>query len=218
VDKFLQTSFFELVRLGLGRDSSFSDKVDWKNMQALAMQQGLSVLVLDGVEKLPEKQRPPKVDLLQWIGETLQCESQFAIKQKAATKMALLFHKNLIKTYVLKGEIIAECYPKPSHRISSDLDCFLLPINSDFDAWSLGNDLVRTKGFEVETIFYKNSTFWLPGLMVENHQFLTPFRGNKRLKNLERVLQTLLREDKGEDRIEGTWLYDRLLWLRLCFL
>jgi len=132
--------------------------------------------------------------------------------------MALLFHKNLIKTYVLKGEIIAECYPKPSHRISSDLDCFLLPINSDFDAWSLGNDLVRTKGFEVETIFYKNSTFWLPGLMVENHQFLTPFRGNKRLKNLERVLQTLLREDKGEDRIEGTWLYDRLLWLRLCFL
>jgi len=55
VDKFLQTSFFELVRLGLGRDSSFSDKVDWKNMQALAMQQGLSVLVLDGVEKLPEK-------------------------------------------------------------------------------------------------------------------------------------------------------------------
>lgn len=219
MDKFIQTSFIELVRLGLGLQTrSIPNVMDWQVIQALALQQGLSAIVLDGVEGLPEDQRPPKIDLLQWIGETLQGESQYAVQQKAATEMASLFHDNYIKCYVLKGEVVAECYPNPIHRISVDMDCFLLPIQSDFDAWSLGNDLIRAKGFKVETVFYKNSTFLLPGLMVENHQFLTPFRGNKRLMNLERVLQTLLREDKGNDRFEGTWLYRPPVMLSALFL
>lgn len=208
VDKLLKASFFKIVRLGIGlQEDPSPDKVDWQNIQALALQQGLSALALDGVGRLPESQRPPKRELIQWIGETLQYESKYAIQKKSAKEMALLFHNNAIRTYVLKGDVVAECYPNPIHRLRADLDCFLLPLNRDFDAWKLGNDLIRGKGFNVETIFYKNSTIILPGLMVENHRFFTPFRGNKRLMRLERVLQTMLREDKGEDRFEGTWLY-----------
>jgi len=87
------------------------------------------------------------------------------------------------------------------------MDCFLKPESGTFNAWDLGNSLVAHRGFKVETIHYKNSTFYLPGLMVENHQFLTPFRANERLASLEKVLQTMLKQDKGEDRFEGTWLY-----------
>lgn len=121
--------------------------------------------------------------------------------------MALLFHDNYIRTYVLKGAVVAECYPKPEHRVSSDMDCFLLPDKSGFDAWAFGNDLIKAKGFETDTDFYKNSAFYLPGLTVENHRYLTPFRGNKVLKRLEVLLQGLLRDDKGEDRFVDTWLY-----------
>lgn len=176
-------------------------------MKALAEEQGLSAIVLDGIEKLPDSQRPPQVLLLEWIGEVLQGEQTYQLHQEVATNMANLFHANSIRTYVIKGRIVSECYPKPNHRVSSDMDCFLLPLKGEFDAWNLGNELIKAKQFEVYTDFYKNSTFKLPGLTVENHQYLTPFRGNEKLASMEKVLQTLLRSDKGENIIEGTWLY-----------
>ena len=205
----IHDSFLQLVRLGIGASNtvSISGQIDWPSLQALADQQGLSAVVLDGVECLPDSQRPPQVLLLQWIGETLQGEAICAEQQQAAIKMADLYHSNYIRTYVLKGAVVAECYPKPNHRFSEDMDCFLLPEQGVFDAWELGNDLIKAHGYEVKYDFYKNSTFYLPGLTVENHRFLTPFRGNKRLASLENVLQAYLKQDKGLDIIEGTRLY-----------
>lgn len=132
-----------------------------------------------------------------------RCDAQ----AKAAKSLGELFYENCIRTYVLKGTVVAECYPNPKHRMSADMDCILLPLSGDEDAWKKGNDLVREKGFYVSEGFYKNSSFHLPGLMVENHKFMTPFRGSNYLRRLENVLQALIRSDEGEDRIDGTWLY-----------
>ena len=74
-------------------------------------------------------------------------------------------------------------------------------------AWEAGNRIVSADGHEVMYDYYKNSTFFFPGLTVENHRYFTPFRGNKRLEKLEKYLQSLIGADKGEDRFEGTWLY-----------
>ena len=201
-------TLLKLVRLGVGLNPSFTNgKINWNAIKSLADEQGLSGIVLDGAEKLAEDRRPPKMMLLNWIGEVMQMESTFAHHRAVAVDMAGLFHYNAIRTYVLKGDVIAECYPKPNHRISSDLDCYLLPDKGEFNAWDLGNELIRAKKFEVRTSFYKNSSFFLPGLMVENHQFMTPFRGNDRLASVERVLQALIREDDGKDIFVGTWLY-----------
>ena len=201
--------FLQLVRLGIGASSEaiIPDYVDWPGVQAIAEQQGLVGVSLDGIDKLPLERRPKKQDILQWIGVTLQHETQSAVQQKAASEMALIFQNNAIRTYVLKGEVVAECYPHPIHRFSVDMDCFLLPENGDFDAWSFGNDLIKAQGFEVIFDYYKNSTFILPGLTVENHQFMVPFRGNKKLKRLEILLQSYMHNDKGEDKMEGTSLY-----------
>ena len=203
-----QEAFLTLVRLGIGRNSSDSiGQVDWLAVEALATEQGLSAVVLDGIETLPNGQLPPKVLLLNWIGEVLQGESMYAEQQKAAVEMASFFAHNYIRTYVLKGEVIAECYPKPNHRVSADMDCYLLPEGGSFDAWTLGNDLIKAKGHDVRTSFYKNSTFFLPGLVVENHKYMVPFRGNKRLESLELMLQSYMYEDKEGNGIEGTNLY-----------
>lgn len=206
-----QKAFLDLVRLGIGVRSPevvhIDSQINWNEIQAIADKQGLSAIVLDGIEKLPFDIKPPKVELLQWIGEVLQSETLYATQQKAAAEMALLFKEKSIRTYVLKGEVIAECYPRPEHRSSVDVDCYLLGEKEDVDAWTTGNKMVKAQGFEVDTDFYKNSTFFLPGLTVENHKFLTPFRGDKRLKRLEIMLQAMLHEDKGEDWFEGTSLY-----------
>lgn len=213
--------FLQLIRLGVGTSSEvvIYDKIEWTGLQALAEQQGLFAISLDGIGKLPSELRPEKEFLLQWIGEVMQMEAEYTAQQKAAAEMSLLFHHNAVRTYVLKGTVVSECYPNPIHRNSVDLDCFLtetvqglkglksLSGHEHFDAWELGNQLMEREGYKVERSFYKNSTIYLPGLIVENHLFLTPFRGNNTLKKLECVLQTMIREDKDEDRIEGTWLY-----------
>lgn len=228
MDKNLQETFISLVRLGIGINASFPSKaVDWTAMKDLAEQQGLSAVVLDGIEVLRETNTnlsdkpnclPLQELLLEWIGETLQNESIYETQQKEAGRMASLFQKNGIRTYVLKGTVVAECYPKPSHRSSVDMDCYLLPEQSDFDAWSLGNDLIKAQGFEVAFDYYKNSTFYMSDLTVENHQYFTPFRGNKRLAALEKELQCLILQDKGKDIFEGTWLYRPPIMVTALFL
>ena len=205
--------------LGTGRNACpLPELWDWTEIEALAEQHGLLAIVVDGIAQLPEDKRPPKEVLLQWIGITMQDESRFAIQQKVAAEMASLFQENYIRTYVLKGDVVAECYPKPEHRVSSDMDCFLLPEKGDFDAWELGNDLIKSKGFEVSDGFYKNSSFYLTGLTVENHKYMTPFRGNGKLKSLEVFLQGMIREDGGQNRFEGTCLYKPPVMMTALFL
>lgn len=214
--------FLDLVRLGIGvrspKEVFVDQQIDWNELQDIAVKQGLSAIVLDGIEVLPQENKPKKIDLLQWIGEVLQSETVYAIQQKTTVDIAQLFHNNLIRTYVLKGAVIAECYPKPEHRSSADMDCFLLPEKSDFDAWALGNDLIREHGYEVSEDFYKNSTFYLPSLTVENHKFMTPFRGNKKLKTLEIILQCMVKEDEGKDRFVNSWLYRPPVMMSAIFL
>ena len=206
----LQKAFIFLVRLGLGLDTDklvvFKSQVNWEALQNLAEKQGLSSIVLDGVDCLLENLRPGKELLLQWIGGVMQDESFFSLQKEVAADIAKLFYRNGIKTYVLKGAVVSECYPKPNHRVSVDIDCYLLPERGDFDAWSLGNDLIRAKGFSVNTDFYKNSSFEISGVNIENHQFFTPFRGHKRLAEFEKLLHALMGQEH-DGVFEGTYLY-----------
>lgn len=201
-------AFLQLVRLGVGENIGvFSPgHIDWHALFDIATQHGLSSFFLDGIEKLPIDQRPPKELLLKWIGVTYRDEMQYAIQWKSATDLAHLLASYGIRTYVLKGTVVSECYPFPQHRCSVDLDCFLLPKDGERNVWEEGNKIIEEKGFIVKRDYYKNSTCILPGLTVENHQWLTPFRGNRRLIDLERLLQSMLRSDEGYDVIEDTSL------------
>ena len=206
-----QQLFLQLIRAGVGQSvpnlEGLEQAIDWVALQDLAEKQGLSAIVLDGIERLPAEMRPAKVELLQWIGEVLQSESVYAGQWKSACEMAQLFENNYIRTYILKGFVVSECYPKPEHRVSVDLDSFLVPHKGDFNAWEFGNQLMEQNGFEVDRSFYKNSTIILPGLTVENHQFMTAVRGSKRLKNLERLLQSMIHADTELLKFEGTCMY-----------
>ena len=93
------------MRLGIGHDhSGFPNEVDWPAIKALANQHGLSAIVLDGIEYLSEKSRPPKVELLNWIGETLQeYENRYELYKRTIAEMAGWHNANGFKMMVLKG-------------------------------------------------------------------------------------------------------------------
>lgn len=205
----MNNAFLQLARLGVGEniEDVFPSQIDWPTLFDIAAQQGLLAVILDGIGKLPRVQRPPKELLLKWIGVTYRDEAHYAIQWKAATDLAHLLASYGIRTYVLKGTVVSECYPFPQHRNSVDLDCFLLPKDGERDVWEEGNKIIEEKGYIVKRDYYKNSTWILPGLTVENHKWFTPFRGNKRMTALEMFLQDLIRKDAGNSRFEGTWLY-----------
>lgn len=219
--------FLRLVRLGIGCEAAPSFEVsgplsveDWQALENLANEQGLLGVMLDGLSKLPRDLWPAKDVYLQSIGQLVLLEQQYAVQEHAATEMALLLHRHGIRTYVLKGAVVAECCPRPKHRLSADMDCFLTAHTESSqvtgDVWERGNRVLEEQGFEVRRNFYKNSTVILPGLTVENHRYLTPFRGNRALRKLEILLQSNLKNNSLEFKdglvddsvkFDGTWLY-----------
>lgn len=213
----MREAFLALVRLGIGNAATVAlpDCIDWDEVEALAKRQGLFAVVFDGLEQLPQTSRPPLTTWLRWIGEVQLDESRYSQQWSVACKLAHLFHQHGIRIFVLKGNVLSECYPKPQHRVSADFDCFLFNENqneNEKDVWEKGNQLIEEAGCEVEKVFYKNSTFHLPGLTVENHRYMVPFRGNKTLRRLEVMLQGMIREipaqGRNEDvRFEGTELW-----------
>ena len=50
----LKQTFLSLVRLGSGHRSALFDVDDWQAIKALADKQGLTAIVADGIEKLPD--------------------------------------------------------------------------------------------------------------------------------------------------------------------
>lgn len=75
-----QEAFFALLRAGLWPEAEkqilLDDPVDWGEIYRLASEQSVLGLVLAGIDYLPIEQRPPKVELLQWIGEIQMLEQQ----------------------------------------------------------------------------------------------------------------------------------------------
>lgn len=219
VDITLRNSFISLVRLGIRQSTNALPEIeDWQSVRTLAIHEGLASVVLDGVEKLPIETRPSKEFLLNWIGATMQEEQCYVIQWKTACELAVLLKTEDIRTYVLKGFTVAECYPKPPHRCSTDMDCFLKSDKGNSDIWETCNVLLELSGVKVDRNYYKNSTWYLPGLTVENHRWFTPFRGNKRLARLEKLFQRMICEDEGNDQFEGTMLYRPPVMLTALFL
>lgn len=200
-----------LLRLGLGIDVSAPVSNDWAEVFDVASMQGVSTIVFDGVLKMfgagDSVPGMSENERIYWLANTYRQETLEMAQRKAASDLAELFAKNNITTFALKGFVVSECYPVPSHRQAVDFDCFLRPYpGQDFDAYEKGNVLMEQNGFEVSRDYYKHSNATVGILQVENHCFLTPFRGNKTLKRFEIYLQSLLKADNGADKIDGTEL------------
>ncbi len=185
----------KLLSVSLGHDSIElpTDEIDWKSVAELATQHEVDALAFDGYQKIHEllgNQSLPQEDLLEWIGQSLMLESQYKQQLESAKRLAEIFAKNSIRTYILKGFSIAQYYPKPNQRYSCDFDCFL--VKEGVSAREEGDYLVGERGVEVDRTYYKNSSFVFDGLPVENHQYCCSIKRGKRTAELEEYLESLL--------------------------
>ena len=190
------------VALGTETDMSVPEGVDWPALVAMANAQGVAALAYGGLQKcyeadrslvlpLDREQRQVKFD---WFSAVLdvgmRCERQW----KAVSELGARFNDAGLRTLVLKGFVVSGCYPEPRHRYSSDFDCFLLgpgPV-TDRSAYERGNLLMEASGVKVSRFHYKHSSFKFKGVTVENHQFLTGWRGSAKWKRFELELEAML--------------------------
>ena len=203
-----------LIRASVLGNTSFEipDSLNWSVLIEEAGRQNVTVIASDGLQELydagvysvsgDKEERRTKA---KWFAKTMKFEQRYADQLAAAKKMGEWFASEGIQTVVLKGFTVSECYPIPSHRYSSDFDCFLIKDGEHLAAYELGNQVIEKHGLPVERKYYKNSSFNLAGLFVENHKFCTPFRGNKTLKSLEQLLQGMILEGPLTE-FEGTGL------------
>lgn len=128
-----QQAFFALLRAGLwmepGKQVSLGGSVDWEEVYRLASEQSVLGLVLDGIDYLPNEQRPPKVLLLQWIGEIQILEQQNQAMNEFIGKLVAKMRDAGIYTLLVKGQGVAQCYERPLWRSCGDVDFFLSETN-----------------------------------------------------------------------------------------
>ena len=204
MDKNLRESFLALARLGIGHSmGALPDTMDWQAIQTLANQQGLSAIVIDGIEKLPEKLRPPKVLLLQWIGEVLQSyEYRYELYRRAIAEMASFYNEHHFKMMVLKGYACSLDWPRPEHRPCGDIDIWLFGRSHEADLL-----IEREKGIEVNRSEPHHTVFYWQDFMVENHFDFIDVNHHQSHRALEKTLKELGKDDTYSVELNGETVY-----------
>lgn len=177
--------------------------VDWSSIEDLASQQGLSAIVLDGIEHLPDNSKPPKELLLQWIGNTLQSyEYRYELYRRAIAELAAWHKANGFKMMVLKGYACSLDWPKPEHRPCGDIDIWQFGEQKEADTL-----IVKQLGLKVDSSHHHHTVFFWRGFMVENHYDFVNVHHSKSNAAIEKEFKRLGSDDSYFVNIDGTIVY-----------
>lgn len=126
-----QKVFLELMKAGLWGDGNPNLRIDgttdWQEVYRLATEQSVLGLVLAGLEHSDVK--PPKMLLLQWIGEVQQIEQRNKTMNQFVAELVEKMRAADIYAILVKGQGAAQCYEKPLWRPSGDVDLLLSEVN-----------------------------------------------------------------------------------------
>jgi len=198
-----------LIRLGIGHNRIPSQKcINWDAIEALAEEQGLLAIVLDGIEKLAGDQRPPQEQLLNWIGTVLQeYEYRYDAYTKAIANLAGFYNSHRFKMMVLKGYACAMNWPKPAHRPCGDIDIWLFgrqeAADNELDSWFK----VQGSNQKVDTSEHHHTVFYWRDFMVENHYDFLNVHHHKSNIPLETILKELGQDDSYYGELDGEKVY-----------
>lgn len=206
-------TFLQLVRLGIGNQDfnlclSTSEYVDWSEVKVLAERQGLSAVVLDGIEALRSFGQsgvalPEKRMLTQWIGEVLQgYEYRYELYSTTIGEMAEFYSRYGFKMMVLKGYACSLDWPKPEHRPTGDIDIWQFGRQREAD-----DVLAAKKGVSIDNSHHHHTLFPWNDFMVENHYDFVNVHTHKSSAELEKILKELGRDDSHIITVHGEKVY-----------
>lgn len=200
----MEDIFLKIVRLGIGHSQGdlFSE-VNWESIEELAFIQGLSAIIVDGIEKLPASQRPPIDVLLQWIGEVLQgYEYRYELYCRAIAELASFYNGHGYKMMVLKGYSCSINWPKPEHRPCGDIDIWLFGKQNETDVL-----LAKEKGIKIDKSHHHHTVFYWHDFMVENHYDFINVHHHKSSAKIETILKQLGSDDSHFTEVYGKKVY-----------
>ena len=197
--------FLQLVRLGIGTFSNItiSKDINWYELRSLSERQGLSAIIIDGVEKLPDDLRPPKKMLLECIGEVLHhYEYRYVQYRSTIAEMANFYKSHGFKMMLLKGYTCSLNWPKPEHRPCGDIDIWQFGQQKEADAV-----LAQEKGIKVDMSHHHHTVFNWGEFMVENHYDFINVYDYKSSRDIERILKDLGENDSYFVEVNGEKVY-----------
>lgn len=165
---------------------------EWAQFFRMSAKQGVLAIVYDVVSQLPKECQPPRQINLQWALSVEAIENRHIMQRKTSALLANLWAEQGIQTIVMKGLAIGTYFPQPAYRECGDLDCFLVKDGSTTsDGYEVANQICEQIGAKVSRDYYKDASIRYRGLLVENHRFFLPIRGSRKMKALERHLETI---------------------------
>lgn len=204
--------FLRLVRMGIGngfsRRTVIPDNVDWGELKALAVAQGLTAIVLDGLNMVQDERSTihgsmPQLMRLEWIGGVLQnYEARYKQYEKAISSLAGWYNQHGFKMMVLKGYACSLDWPKPEHRPCGDIDIWQFGQYQEADA-----TIAKEKGLKIDSSHHHHTVFDWHGFLVENHYDFINIHHHKSNLKLDKVLKELASDDNHLVEVIGENVY-----------
>ena len=215
-----QKTFLSIIRLGIGHHvNDLRQTVNWEELEALAAKHGLLAIMIDGVEKLPEKLRPPKLILLEWFGQVVQdYENRYNRYCRAIADLAGFYNSHGLKMMILKGYACSQDWPKPKHRPCGDIDIWQFGKQKEADALIESLEF-RDEGLEsvhegqkfkkikIDRSHHHHTVFNWQSFTVENHYDFVNVHAHKSSAELEKIFKELGREDSYFVEVNGEKVY-----------
>lgn len=208
-------AFLQLVRLGIGTEPvssfRFQDSIDWDEVEALAIKQGLLGVVLDGVQLLAESadnaDTIPYKKKLEWLGQVMQgYELRYKDYRNALTELAAFYDSHGYKMMVLKGYACGLNWPKLEHRPYGDIDIWMFGRQKEADALleeTNTNHTDDTNDFKIDKSHHHHTVFNWMGFTVENHYDFENVHHHKSSVELKKVFKELGKDDSHFVEIVG---------------
>lgn len=171
--------FFILLRAGLWQriEGKLSSSPDWSYIYRLACEQTVQGIVADGISLYKAVHHcniPQDVDD-KFLSAVAQIVRRNYIIDQKQQEINRLFSDSNINYFVVKGQMIGRCYPKPMLRCSGDID-YLMPRNNISTAQNILIPLASS--MEPYEEYQQHQGFILGNIEVEIHGALHPHLGN----------------------------------------
>ena len=209
-----EEAFLSLVRLGIHHHGLvMPEQIDWGEVRSLADIQGLSALIIDGIEQLTINGELPKFELplemkLEWIGDVLQnYEQRYEQYRKAIGSLAGFYNRNGFKMMVLKGYACSLDWPKPEHRPCGDIDIWLFGQQEAADKELVSSFKFQDPSFEIDGGQHHHTVFDWNGFTVENHYDFINVHHHPSHRGLEVIFKELWEDDSNCVEVSGEKVY-----------
>lgn len=208
-------ALYKLLRIAIGNedDLSLPPNVSFLDVMELSETMGVNGLIVSGFQLMVDNglqlkvvSKEDRTRLRTWVGLSMRLEQKSLLQWQTAQKLVDLFSRNGLLSVGLKGMTVAQWYPNPMHRSSTDFDCILLkqdPNGKYSFAPDEGDKLIESMGISVDRNIYVHSVFDYKGLMVENHHYLAAVKLSERHRKMDGLLRGLLVEEPLQPVMES---------------